>query len=170
MKSLFRTKGNPLNLPFTLANPTNITFHCDDVLFHWEDENILTSWLSRICDNEKVSLSELSYVFCSDERLLQINQEYLNHDYFTDVITFDLSEDENIEGEIYISLDRVTEHAHELSILFEKELCRVMAHGLLHLIGYDDKSQELKTEMTQREDISLSLLKEVPRGTFDTME
>lgn len=156
-----------MNLPFTLANRTNITFHCDDVFFHWEDENILTSWLFHVCDNEKVSISELSYVFCSDERLLQINQEYLNHDYFTDVITFDLSEDETIEGEIYISLDRVAEHAHQFALRFEEELCRVMAHGLLHLIGYDDKSQELKTEMTQREDISLSLLQEVPRGTFD---
>ncbi len=153
-----------------MAERPSISFHCDDSFFQWEDESILINWLLNICQKENVKLQELSFVFCTDDKLLQINKEYLNHDYFTDVITFDLSEDETIEGEIYISLDRVAEHARQYALRFEEEMCRVMAHGLLHLIGYDDKSEELKAEMTQREDISLSLLQEVPRGTFDPQE
>lgn len=150
---------------------SNISFHCDDVSFHWNDEPIIISWLISICNQEKAQLSELSYVFCSDEKLLEINRQFLDHDYYTDVITFDLTDsDECIEGEIYISLDRIADHANHMKISFEEELCRVMAHGLLHLIGYDDKTPNSKTEMTERENISLSLLPEVPRGTFETQE
>jgi probable rRNA maturation factor len=149
----------------------SISFHCDDVSFHWNNEPSLSAWLTSVCENENAELTDLSYVFCSDEKLLEINRQFLNHDYYTDVITFDLSDiDESIEGEIYISLDRIKDHAENLAISFEQELCRVMAHGLLHLIGYDDRTPESKTEMTEREDISLSLLPEVPRGTFETQK
>jgi rRNA maturation RNase YbeY len=95
-----------------------------------------------------------------------MNRTHLDHDYYTDIITFDLSDSEPIEGEIYISVDRVKENASTYGVSFEEELCRVMCHGLLHLIGYDDHSDADKQEMRAKETFCLSLLSEVPRGTF----
>jgi rRNA maturation RNase YbeY len=144
----------------------DISFHCDDAAFQWNEESSIAQWLLKIAQTEKLTLRELSYVYCSDERLLQMNQEHLGHDYYTDIITFDLSDDDGIEGEIYISLDRVAENAKTFNESFETELCRVMAHGLLHLAGYDDHSDADITTMRAKETFCLSLLSEVPRGTF----
>lgn len=100
----------------------------------------------------------LNYVFLSDDELLKINQDYLSHDYYTDIITFDLSEEENeIEGEIYISIDRVKENAIAMNTSFENELLRVMYHGLLHLMGYLDKSTSEEKIMRAKEDECLNL-------------
>ncbi|MCP4458149.1 MAG: rRNA maturation RNase YbeY [Cytophagales bacterium] len=143
-----------------------IFFDSDDVSFHWHNEAVVIVWLNQIARSEKIKIISLSYVFCSDHKLLEINKKYLNHDYFTDVITFDLSESDDIEGEIYISTDRISEHAVEYSVSFEEELCRVIAHGLLHLMGYDDKTEEQQQEMRSKEFMCLSLLQEVPRGTL----
>ena len=144
----------------------DIDFNCDDVSFEWENESVIIQWINQVLDLESAVGHSLSYVFCSDERLLEINKSYLNHDYYTDVITFDLSDDESIEGEIYISLDRVKDNVSSLSGSFEAELCRVIIHGVLHLCGYLDKTTEQSQIMRAKEDACLSLLSEVPRGTF----
>jgi rRNA maturation RNase YbeY len=125
------------------------------------------AWLNDIAGSEKLKIISLSYSFCSDEYLLEINREHLNHDYLTDIITFDLSDDSRlIEGDIYISIDRVRENAKQMGIGIELELKRVMAHGLLHLMGYDDKTNSGKIEMRVKEDGCLALIKNhVPRET-----
>jgi rRNA maturation RNase YbeY len=105
-----------------------------------------------VAKQEGKKILELSYVFCSDDYLLQINQEYLNHDTLTDIVTFDNSEDpKKIEGDIFISIDRVKENGEKLGTS-ETELERVMVHGLLHLLGYKDKKKEDKALMTEKED------------------
>ena len=145
---------------------SEISFACDDVNFSWVDEWVISSWLEQVVTLEKSVLISLSYVFCSDEKLLEINKTYLQHDYYTDVITFDLSDGGDIEGEIYISLDRIKDHAAKYQSSFDEELCRVVVHGLLHLIGYDDKTEADQKTMRSKESNCLSLLQEVPRGTF----
>lgn len=122
------------------------------------DLALYTDWLTTIVSNHKHSLEHLNYIFCSDEYLLQINIEQLNHDYYTDIITFDLSEEEGvIEGDIFISVDRVKENATANSTTFINELNRVVSHGLLHLIGFQDKTEEQKEDMRKNEDACLTL-------------
>ncbi len=147
---------------------SNVLFACDDVLFQWQEESIIISWLNRIAHEENAIIESVSYVYCSDEKLLEINKQHLNHDYYTDVITFDLSDSEEIDGEIYISVDRVSDHANQYSTSIEEEMCRVMAHGLLHLLEYNDQTDEQKQEMRSKESVCLSLLPKVPRGTFNS--
>lgn len=114
-------------------------------------------WLEALVKEEGFELVSAEYIFCSDDYLLEINKDFLQHDYYTDIITFDLSEEEHeIEGTIYISIDRVRDHAQTLNIDFETELARVMAHGLLHLCGYQDKSAAEVAEMRKMEDFYLS--------------
>ena len=116
-----------------------------------------SSWIQKIARSEKASIAELNYIFCSDTYLLGINQQYLAHDTYTDIITFDLGEGESIEGEIYISIPRVRENARTHKVLFQNELDRVIIHGLLHLLGYSDKSPRKKELMRKKEDACLSL-------------
>lgn len=121
-------------------------------------EQILSKWFSHTIENEGYSLDQLNYIICSDEYLYNINVEYLNHEYYTDVITFDNSEeDEIIDGDIFISLDRVVENAASENITMLEELRRIMIHGLLHLVGFQDKSLDDKTLMTEKENAYLSL-------------
>jgi rRNA maturation RNase YbeY len=123
----------------------NVTFSLKEKLKH-------KAWLNEVARQEGKRILELTYVFCSDDYLLQINQEYLNHDTLTDIVTFDNSEDPNkIEGDIFISIDRVKENGDALGTK-ETELGRVMVHGLLHLLGYKDKKKEDKVLMTEKED------------------
>lgn len=120
------------------------------------------AWLDRIARENKYTVAELQYTFCSDDQLLEINQKYLNHDYYTDIITFDLSEEKGqIEGDIYISLDRVKDNARVNQTKSQDELLRVMVHGLLHLIGYRDKTPKQIKEMRQKEGEALDLYHEV---------
>lgn len=115
-------------------------------------------WIKNASLSEGYEIADLNYIFCDDEYLLEINKQYLNHDYFTDIITFDNSEEDNvIEGDIYISVDRVKENAATFQADFETELRRVLIHGLLHLMGYQDSNETLKTEMRAKEDQYLSL-------------
>ena len=117
----------------------------------------LKAFLMKICRSEKRALSLLSIVFCSDEYLLEINKSYLNHDYYTDIITFDYSEDRGtIHGEMFISADRVRENAATFNSTIKRELHRVIFHGLLHLCGYDDKSIKKASVMRQKEDYYLN--------------
>ena len=116
--------------------------------------------IEQLFIKERVVLDSLSYVFCSDEYLLKINREFLNHDFYTDIITFDLSEKRvGVIGEIYISLDRVKENAAGLGISFSEELLRVLFHGALHLCGYRDKKKAEIMEMRKKEEQYLRLYK-----------
>lgn len=131
------------------------------------NQTAVKSWLSKILTDNNYSLLSISYNFCNDAVLLEINQEYLSHDYLTDIITFDLSDIENsIEGDIYISIDRIKDNSKSLKVEYEVELLRVMAHGLLHLMGHDDKTKKDKEQMRIKEDGCLAMYKNhVPRET-----
>lgn len=120
-------------------------------------------WIAQVAASHQFLISELNYIFCSDEYLYQMNMDYLSHDTYTDIITFDLREEEtgskSIEGDVFISIERVKENAKHHKVDFFQELSRVMAHGILHLIGFQDKSESDKKEMRTAEDEALSLLK-----------
>ena len=136
-----------------------IHFHIEPPLvFALASTNSLQQWLTKICQSKSHKIMGLNYIFCTDDYLLEINQQYLAHDYYTDVITFDHSETEQvIEGDIFISIDRVKENAQDLQLPFEQELKRVMAHGLLHLLGFGDKTPTEEKEMRQQEEQALAL-------------
>ena len=136
-----------------------IEFFNEDIAFEVKDEQTIKEWLQKIISNYSFELESLNYIFCSDEYLHQMNVEYLDHDTLTDVITFDNSDIEGvIEGDVFISIDRVVDNANSFNISTEMELHRVMVHGLLHLLGMDDKTPELKALMKSKEDESLALL------------
>ncbi len=129
-----------------------IQFCTEDITFSLKEKLKHKAWLNEVAKQEGKKILELSYVFCSDEYLLKINQEYLNHDTLTDIVTFDNSEDpKKIEGDIFISIERVKENGEKLGTS-ATELERVMVHGLLHLLGYKDKKKEDKALMTEKED------------------
>jgi len=111
-----------------------------------------SEWVEKLILNEEKKVGNINYIFCDDEYLLKVNQDFLNHDYYTDIITFDYVKGKTISGDIFISLTRISENASTLSSSFEKELLRVLAHGVLHLCGYKDKSDEEEKEMRAKED------------------
>jgi len=124
-------------------------------------ERKITQWVNEICKRNDATLSDVNYIICSDDHLLSINQEYLEHDFYTDIITFDNSEKEGvIEGDIFLSVDRIKENAMSMGVTFDNELLRVFAHGILHLIGYGDKSEQEIRVMRKKEDECLSLFPE----------
>jgi len=113
----------------------------------------LKHFIARLFEKEGFKLKNISYVFCSDKTLLEMNRQYLQHDYFTDIITFDLSSlKKEIDGEVYISIDRIKENAANFETTFQKELHRVIFHGALHLCGYKDKTKRETIEMRAAED------------------
>lgn len=118
------------------------------------DPTFFEKWLTRVCENEGAVLGDLTLIFCSDEYLLEINRKHLNHDYYTDIITFDYS-DTTISGDLFISIDRIRDNAKDLRVEFKTELNRVVVHGVLHLLGYTDKEPAEKKRMTQKEDDAL---------------
>ena len=129
-----------------------IHFCTEDITFSLKEKLKHKAWLNEVAKQEGKKILELTYVFCSDEYLLKINQEYLNHDTLTDIVTFDNSEDpKKIEGDIFISIERVKENGSVFGTS-ATELERVMVHGLLHLLGYKDKKKEDKALMTEKED------------------
>lgn len=109
-------------------------------------------WLEDLILSEEKKLGEINYIFCDDEYLLKVNQDYLQHDYYTDIITFDYVKGKTISGEIFVSLQRISDNASTLSRNYEEELRRVLAHGILHLCGYKDKSEEEELQMRGKED------------------
>ena len=131
--------------------------------FHFEleveinNKSELSDWITRIISSEGCELGQLDFVFCDDEKLLSINQEYLDHDTYTDIITFDYTQGSVLAGDIFISIDRVRENAKEFKVSFFEELLRVMSHGVLHLAGYADKSDEEKKLMRKKEDEKIKM-------------
>lgn len=137
----------------------NIHYFSEDIEFSLKDQPTISQWITDIITSNESQVEEVNYIFCSDEYLLGINKQYLNHDTYTDIITFDnSSEESSVECDIYISVDRVRENATEFNISFNKELHRVMIHGILHLLGWEDKSIDDKKRMREKEDACLSLL------------
>jgi len=122
------------------------------------DISRLESWLTKVATNENKTIGVLSFVLGSDEWLLEKNVQFLNHDYYTDIITFDYTENQIISGDLLISLDRVIENAESNNVSRETELMRVVVHGVLHLLGYDDKSKKDAELIRKKEDYYLSLL------------
>lgn len=137
-----------------------INFFQEDINFTLPNKTAVRNWINNTISAENYSLSELNFIFCSDVYLLEINKQYLNHDTYTDIITFDNSEEEGvIVGDIFLSIERIKENAQTFKVPFKDELHRVIIHGTLHLLGYPDKKKEEKALMTQKEDFYLSLRK-----------
>lgn len=136
----------------------DINFHSEDLNFDFPDTSIITSWLKSALSSNNKKLRSLNFIFCSDNYLHEMNVKYLGHDTLTDVITFSYSEDEKMEGDIFISIDCVRVNAKELHIPFLNELHRVMIHGVLHLLGLNDKTKADKENMTLNENKLLSIL------------
>jgi len=133
-----------------------IDFH-SELDFKLENQEDISNWISRVIDDFDKEEGELQYVFCDDEYLHKLNVEFLDHDTLTDIISFDYTMGELISGDIFISVERVKENAEELGVDFLEELHRVIIHGVLHYIGFKDKTEEEKKIMREKEDYCLSL-------------
>lgn len=135
-----------------------INYFTQDISFTFSNRRNISGWIKRAINTEGKALKELNVIFCSDEYLLKINIEFLNHKTYTDIVTFDNSDHgDEIAGDVFISVERVKENALVLKIPFSDELHRVIIHGVLHLIGYSDKTGRQKKEMRKKEDAYLSL-------------
>ena len=134
-----------------------ISYFFEDTDFIFKGKALNNKWLRIVAESEIRRLGQISIIFCSDNYILDINQRYLQHDYFTDIITFDYCEDDRLSGDLFISVDSVRENAIEYGTSFNDELNRVMVHGILHLIGYDDHSDEDIKQMRSQENYYLSL-------------
>lgn len=133
-----------------------INFHYE-TNFNLSPEESYQEWLQAIATSEEHHIAELNYIFCNDAYLHKINVEYLNHDTYTDIISFDYTENDEVAGDIFISVKRVRENANTFEVSFHNELLRVMAHGLLHLCGYGDKTNEEKTLMRSKEEEKIKM-------------
>lgn len=140
----------------------NIEFFEEGVSYTLKQKNKIRKWIEQAISSEGFeSIGELNYIFCSDDYLLVLNKQYLSHDTYTDVVTFDTSVEENeIAGDIFISIERIRENAKLFGNKIEEELHRVMIHGILHLCGYEDETEYDKKKMTEREDYYLNILKD----------
>ncbi len=134
-----------------------IDFHCE-IKFVLKNQRALQKWIEDVIISENKELGDINYVFCSDEYLLERNIKFLNHDSLTDIITFNYCEGDIISSDIMISIDRIKENSIIFENSFSKELHRVMIHGVLHLIGYNDKTKKEKQTMREREDFYLKKL------------
>ena len=120
------------------------------------DERKVNKWIKSVAADYGFGVGNINYIFCSDERELAVNREFLGHDYYTDVITFDYSTPSTLNGDIFISLDTVRSNAETVGVPFENELMRILIHGVLHLTGQGDKTPETKVEMTEKEEKALA--------------
>lgn len=135
-----------------------INFHKEDIEFKIPSPIKTKRWLKNVIEVEGFQLSEINYIFCNDKYLHKINLEYLDHDTLTDIITFDNSEDEKlIEGDIFVSIDRIIDNSKDFKTSLEQEFKRVLVHGILHLCGYFDKTDEDEKQMRAKEDYYLNL-------------
>lgn len=135
-----------------------ITFN-SETSFTLKNQNKLVKWIGDVVLSEGFQVGEINYIFCDDSYLNKINQEFLNHDTFTDIISFDYTLGKEVGGDIFISIERVLENAEKFNEVFETELHRVMIHGILHFMGYKDKTKKEKTLMRTKEDENIFILK-----------
>lgn len=134
-----------------------ISYHFENTDFVFRERDLNNRWLRTVAESEMKRIGDIAVIFCSDGYLLDVNRKYLGHDYFTDIITFDYCEGERLSGDLFISVDSVRENAVEYGTEFGNELNRVMVHGLLHLIGYDDHTEEDVKTMREKENHYLEI-------------
>jgi len=140
-----------------MVKDSNIYFYKEEVKFNLQSTAHLKDWLGQVLNNEKKSLGEISFIFCTDKYLLKKNVKYLKTNTLTDVIAFDYGDRNLVSGDVFISFERVKENAETYNVSVSHELRRVMVHGLLHLLGFSDKTKSGKSKMTLKEDLYLSL-------------
>ena len=133
-----------------------ISFIADSIEMPALDERKVTRWMKAVAAEYGFGVGNINYIFCSDERELEVNRQFLGHDYYTDVITFDYSTASTLNGDIFISLDTVRSNAEMVGVRFEDELLRILIHGVLHLTGQGDKTPETKAQMTAKEELALA--------------
>lgn len=138
-----------------------IRYYQKDISFNLESKLIIKKWIKTIIEQNEKRCKDINIIFCSDPSILEINNQFLGHDYYTDIITFDYCEGRDISGELYISIDTVKANAEEYEQQFETELHRVIIHGILHLLGWDDHCDEDIAEMRAAEDSALALLEQM---------
>ncbi len=139
-------------------NQSNINFFSADIEFKLDNEQIIALRLVEYILENHYDCGKINYIFCSDDYLLNLNIKYLQHDFYTDILSFQMDENP-VSGEIYISIDRVQDNAQKLNIPFEEELLRVISHGILHFLGYKDKTSAEQNEMRQKEDELIRFIK-----------
>ncbi|MBR1699600.1 MAG: rRNA maturation RNase YbeY [Bacteroidales bacterium] len=132
-----------------------VSYFTEDITFPFKLKRFTSKWLKFVAHSEARRLGDISIIFCSDQYILEVNRKYLNHDYYTDIITFDYCEGDLLSGDLFISVDSVRENAAFYGTAFEIELNRVIVHGVLHLIGYDDHTEEEIAQMRSKEDFYL---------------
>lgn len=137
-------------------NPELVEFYSEEIEFQLTNPSQSISWIENLVKAENKNLIHLSFIFCNDAYLHDLNVQYLDHDTLTDIITFHYAKLPDVEGDIFISLERVQENANTYGVTLEEELYRVMAHGIMHLCGYGDKTVEEKTKMTEKENEALT--------------
>ena len=135
-----------------------ITYNCENVKMPAIRRRDTSAWIKRVAENYGKRVGEVGYLFCDDEKILEVNREYLQHDYYTDIITFDYCEDDVLNGDIVISLDTVRSNAEQLGKDYDDELHRVIIHGILHLCGLNDKGPGEREQMEAAENQALALL------------
>ena len=133
-----------------------VSFIADSIEMPALDERKVTRWIRSVAADYNFSVGNINYIFCSDERELEVNRQFLGHDYYTDVITFDYTSGKTLNGDIFISLDTVRSNAEMVGAPFEEELRRIIIHGILHLTGQGDKTPETKAQMTAKEEKALA--------------
>jgi len=138
-----------------------IRYYCEDISFKLKDKALNNKWLKMVAASELRKIGDINIIFCSDNYILDVNMKYLQHDYFTDIITFDYCEKDILSGDLFISIDSVRENALFYGTEFPEELNRVMVHGVLHLIGYDDHTEEDIKTMRSKENYYLDLRKQL---------
>ena len=135
-----------------------ITFQAENIDFPKIKKQATKNWIKLVAENYGKKIGDINYLFCTDEKILEVNNQYLSHDFYTDIITFDYSEGNNISGDIFISLDTVRTNSQKYNTGFMEELHRVIIHGILHLCGIDDKSEHEEKAMRQAENKALKMI------------
>lgn len=134
-----------------------ITYQTDGIKMPKIKRRDITAWIKKVAANHGRKVGDVAYIFCSDDKILEVNRDYLQHDYYTDIITFDYCEDDVISGDIFISLDTVRSNSEQLALPYEQELHRVIIHGILHLCGIDDKGEGEREVMEAEENTALGI-------------
>ncbi len=137
-----------------------VTYHAEGIKMPDIKKRITTEWVKEVANSYGKRLGEIAYIFCSDQKILEVNREYLQHDYYTDIITFDYTEGDRISGDLFISLDTVKTNAEQFAQSYEEELYRTIIHGILHLCGINDKGPGEREIMEAEENKALALLNE----------
>jgi len=132
-----------------------IQYIAEEVKLPVIQEQKVNRWIKNVAAEYNRKVGKIAYIFCSDKRILEVNNQYLKHDYYTDIITFDYSEGSIISGDIFISIDTIKSNSEKFGVSFENELLRILIHGVLHLCGQDDNTPDLRAEMTNKENLAL---------------